>query len=523
MGEVHLLPPQIGAAARLVRDLADPARVPWVLFWDPLLGEPSPSIVADLIDSGDADAWHGGGTLGTSGLPEEHDYIHPTTPLNVDPDPGIGGTSWRLPLGAALIRSEAMAAVGGLDAAFTGTTGAGLDLGRRLFQDGAVVRFTPQLVEPIGGRVPELDEVDRFLFLERTFGSKWVTYAAVRRALATRRPVRTWRGLRAGRALAAGTPAPAFGLVQREPVPVDMDARITVVLPTLGRYEMLRPLLAQLAGQTIAPVEILVVDQNDAARRDHGLYRETERWGVRPIFQDVKGQWISRNAAVQQSRGDWIAFVDDDSEIEPDFLEAHLEGLLRYQADLSTGASLAVVGAPVPDNYGFYRVADQWDSGNGMCHRRLFTEVGMFDQRYDRQRRGDAEFGLRVQLHGGLVIHNPRATRIHLKAAEGGLRTFGQWDGYRSKERVGPLPVPSIRYYAATYHTPRQQREDLLLGLVNGVVPYHLKRRASPASWLGFAIREMAHLPSLVGRVRSSKALAEEMVAAGPDIPVLEP
>lgn len=522
LGEVHVLPERIDRAAALVQGLLARHEAPWLLFWDPLLGPPPAEVVAGLAASGDADAWHGGASLGTAGLPAEHDYVHPTTPLNVDPDPSVGGTSWRLALGAALVRADALAAVGGLDGGFGATTGAGLDLGRRLIEQGAVVRHVPELVDAVGGRVPELTEADRFLFLRRTFGAKWVTYAALRRALATRRPLRTWRGYRASGRVAARHPAPARGLVEREPVAVDRDARISVVLPTLGRYELLRPLLAQLADQTIRPVEILVVDQNDPDRRDLDLYREAEAWGVRPIFQDVRGQWISRNAAVQQSLGDWIAFIDDDSEIEPDFLEAHLEGLARYHADLSTGASLAVVGAPVPDNYRFFRVADQWDSGNGMCHRRLFVQAGLFDQRYDRQRRGDAEFGLRVQRGGGLVIHNPRATRVHLKAAEGGLRTFGQWDGLRSKERTGPLPVPSMRYYTATYHTPRQQHEDLMLGLVNGVVPYHLKRRASPAAWLRFAAGELVHLPSLLRRVRASRRIAEEMIAAGPDIPQLE-
>ena len=136
--------------------------------------------------------------------------------------------------------------------------------------------------------------------------------------------------------------------------------------------------------------------------------------------------------------------------------------------------------------------------------------------------RGEAEFGLRVQLAGGLVIHNPLATRIHLKAETGGLRTYGSWDGFRHKDRSGPLPVPSMLYYTQRYHTQRQRREDLGLGLVQGIVPYHLKRRASPVQWLGFLVGEVVHVPSTVRRVRRSQALAAEMVAEGPKIPELQ-
>jgi len=77
-------------------------------------------------------------------------------------------------------------------------------------------------------------------------------------------------------------------------------------------------------------------------------------------------------------------------------------------------------------------------------------------------------------------------------------------------------------YYTARYHTLRQQREDLMLGLINGIVPYHLKRRASPAQWGALLVGEVVHIPSTVRRVRESRRLAAQMVADGPRIPVLD-
>jgi GT2 family glycosyltransferase len=388
---------------------------------------------------------------------------------------------------------------------------------------GAVVVHTPLLVSQRARPVPALDEHDRFVVLRRLFATKWVRYAAVRRALAHRRPLRVVAAMRSSAKACASHPRPGSptDVVERPVAALPSDPSITVVLPTLGRYELLAPLLEQLRGQTVRPHEVIVVDQNDPERRDHELYRAFDDLGLDVIFQDERGQWLARNAAVARATGEWIAFLDDDSEIDDRFLEHHLEGLQRYSADLSTGASLAVVGAPVPANYAFFGVADQWDSGNGMCHRKLFEQHGLFDQQFDRQRRGDAEFGLRVQLAGGLVIHNPHAVRVHLKAAEGGLRTFGSWDGFRHRDRTSPLPLPSVVYYAKRYHSRRQLREDLLLGLTQAIVPYELKRRASPAQWLAFAAAEIVHLPSTVRRVRRSLHIADEMVEAGPRIPRL--
>lgn len=302
------------------------------------------------------------------------------------------------------------------------------------------------------------------------------------------------------------------------------DPSVSVVLPTLGRYELLAGVLEQLAEQTLAPTQVVVVDQNDPERRDPAFYERFQAiLPLEVVFQEERGQWVSRNEAVRRSTGDWIAFVDDDSAIVPDFIERHLEGLLRYDADLTTGASRAVAGAPVPENYAFFRVADQWDSGNGLCHRSLIERFGLFDQQFDRQRRGDAEFGLRVQLGGGLVIHVPGAIRTHLKAETGGLRTYGSWDGFRSRDRSGPLPVPAMLYYTARYHTPRQAREDLLIGLLQAIVPYQLKRRATPLQWARFVAAELGHIPSTVRRIRLSQQLAREMVAEGPIIAELAP
>lgn len=524
-GDVHLLRGDLRSASALLADVAGETGAPWLLLWDPEHPLPGDEVLASLT-AGRADAWHAGLAAGLGGEPEEHDYIQPTWVLAVDAGTEVEAVSWRLSLGALLVRAEVIRTLGALDPAFEGSTGAGLELGRRMIDQGAVIFHTPRLAT--GGRLPAepLTEHDRFVFLRRTFTRKWVAYSALRRALRHRRPLRVRAAYRSS-AEAVAAHAPVAGsapVIQRPEVALPPSPSVSVVLPTLGRYELVAGVLEQLAEQTLPPTQVVVVDQNDPDQRDPAFYERFQ--AVLPlevVFQDERGQWISRNEAVRRTTGDWIAFVDDDSAIVPDFIERHLEGLLRYDADLTTGASRAVVGAPVPENYAFFRVADQWDSGNGLCHRSLIEEFGLFDQQFDRQRRGDAEFGLRVQLGGGLVIHVPGAIRTHLKAEKGGLRTYGSWDGFRSRDRSGPLPVPAMIYYTARYHTPRQAREDLAIGLLQAIVPYELKRRATPVQWARFLGTELLHAPSTVRRVRLSKELARQMVDEGPIIDDLAP
>ncbi|WP_421121275.1 glycosyltransferase family 2 protein [Aquihabitans daechungensis] len=524
-GGASRLPSDLPAASAHLEAAAASTSASWLLLWDPARPLPE-SDVLEALTTGRADAWHAGLAAGLGGLPEEHDYIHPVWPLARDAGADVEAVSWRIDLGTLLVRTEVIRTLGSLDLAFDGRAGAGLELGRRLIDHGGVVFHTPQLVAD--GRLPAepLTEHDRFVFLRRTFQPKWVQYASVRRALAHGRPRKVAAAYRSSGVRTAAHPRPAGSapVVSRPEAALPDRPSISVVMPTLGRYELVAGVLAELAKQTIAPTQVVVVDQNDRKDRDPGVYDAfRDVLPLEVVFQDERGQWISRNEAVRRTTGDLIAFVDDDSSIVPDFLERHLEGLVRYDADLTTGASLAVVGAPVPESYAFFRVADQWDSGNGMCRRTLFERFGLFDEQFDRQRRGDAEFGLRVQLGGGLVVHVPGAIRTHLKAESGGLRTYGSWDGFRSRDRSGPLPLPSMRYYTSRYHTPRQAREDLLIGVSQAIVPYELKRRATPRQWAGFVATELVHIPSTLRRLRRSRLEAARMTAEGPRIDDLEP
>lgn len=512
------------AAETMARSVAE-TDAPWVLLWEPGVELPTDDVL-DALTSGRGDAWHNGLARGLGGLPAEHDYIQPTWPLAVDAPAEVEAVSWRADLGALLVRADVLRSLGVIDPGFRTRIGAGLELGRRLIERGAVIYHTPRLAVGPARPAVALDEHDAFLLLRRWFAPKWVTYAALRQGLGSGRVLGTYRGFRASAATAAKGPAPAAtkALVQRPEAALPANPSVSVVLPTLGRYELVAEVLEQLCVQSVPPVQVVVVDQNEAAARRPEVYAAFEgRLPLEAVFQDERGQWISRNEAVRRTTGDWIVFIDDDSAIGPDFIERHLEGLARYDADLTTGSSLAVRGAPIPDNYAFFRVADQWDSGNGLCRRELFERFGLFDEQFDRQRRGDAEFGLRVQLGGGLVVHVPEAIRTHLKAEQGGLRTYGSWDGFRHRDRSGPLPLPSMLYYTLRYATPRQAREDLLIGVAQAIVPYELKRRATPSQWVRLGASELRYLPSTIRRVRLSRRLAREMAAEGPRVPELAP
>jgi hypothetical protein len=515
-GAVHTLPPGVAGASTTVEAVVSETDAAWLLFWDPALGPP-PEDALPALTAGRSDVVHAGLSLGMGGLPDDLDLVQPLWWFGVDPPDDRLATSWRLSLRACMVRVDVIRALGGIDPAFRSHAGAGLDLGWRYLARGAMVAHDPRLI-PVpapAARPVTLPLGDRHLFLRRHYAPKWAAYVATRRALAGR-PVAELRAYRHAR---LAPPATASAVYARAGEGALEAGTVTVVLPTLGRPELVAEVLDDLRRQTIAPAQIVVVDQNHA--RERGPYERFADLPLEVVRQTERGQWLARNAAIARATGDFILFLDDDSRLEPDFVEEHLRCLATYRADVSAGASLSVVGAPVPANYGFFRAADQFDSGNALVRRHVLEQVGAFDRQYDRMRAGDADFGTRAYLAGALAVHNPRAARVHLKAATGGLRTFGSWDAYRQRGLFTPRPLPSVVYYSRRYFSPRQAREALVIGLAQSVVPYHLKRRATGLQWGRALVVEALTLPFSIVRVARSLAGARRMLAQGPRIPAV--
>src|SRR5690606_7855475 len=152
-----------------------------------------------------------------------------------------------------------------------------------------------------------------------------------------------------------------------------------------------------------------------------------------------------------------------------------LKTLDFFKADLSSGVSISTVGAEVPEHYSYFRWSDQLDTGNVLLKKEIFKKIGLFDRQFERQRMGDGEFGLRAYLNGYKNISNPKAKRIHLKVAQGGLRQMGSWDGFRPKKMFSPRPIPSVLYFYRKYFGNTAAKWALLRTVPLSIMPYQFK------------------------------------------------
>jgi glycosyltransferase involved in cell wall biosynthesis len=114
---------------------------------------------------------------------------------------------------------------------------------------------------------------------------------------------------------------------------------VSVVVPTYNRARFLGPTLESILAQTVAPHEVIVVD--DESTDDTGGV--AARYPVRYLRQANTGQAGARNHGVSVASGEWVAFCDSDDLWRPDLLETQLAALAQ------TGAGWCVGGCSLID------------------------------------------------------------------------------------------------------------------------------------------------------------------------------
>lgn len=285
---------------------------------------------------------------------------------------------------------------------------------------------------------------------------------------------------------------------------------VSVIIPTLNRYDYLKDVFKDLENQTYKHFEVIVVDQTDAFRPDFykGWNLELHYW-----FQEEKALWKARNEAIKSSKGDYILLYDDDSLVDNDWIEQHLKTLDFFNADLSSGVSLSKIGGEIPDHYKFFRWSEQLDTGNVLLKKDIFKDIGLFDRQFEKQRMGDGEFGLRSYLAGYKNISNPKAKRIHLKVSQGGLRQMGSWDAFRTNKLFDPRPIPSVLYLSRKYFGSRKSVLMIIPSVLPSIVPYKWKSNKA-LKLLSFFFLPVL-LPLILFQVMKSWNLASKKLKQG--------
>lgn len=116
---------------------------------------------------------------------------------------------------------------------------------------------------------------------------------------------------------------------------------ISVVIPTYKRSDKLKDAIASVLNQTYQNFEIVVVDDNDPNteyRKATEKFMESYKSNKKVRYVRMKkngGGAAARNFGIKESKGEYIAFLDDDDIFMPEKLEHQLKFMLDNKLDAS--------------------------------------------------------------------------------------------------------------------------------------------------------------------------------------------
>jgi glycosyltransferase involved in cell wall biosynthesis len=310
---------------------------------------------------------------------------------------------------------------------------------------------------------------DNYRFIYRHFGRTKAFYVLFWRIISFKNPIReiyTFLNNRETKVLITYAEAGQNRFLRE----TNTEPSVSVIIPTLNRYEYLKDVLADLEKQTYKNFDVWICDQTDDYQSE--FYRD---WDLKlNVFQqEKKALWRARNECICRSDGAFLLFFDDDSRVEPNWIEEHLKVVSPRR--ISAGVTDTVVGGGKGIKSDIYHLSDSLDTGNVMINRGVFEIAGFFDEKFEKLRMGDGEYGLRCLLNGFEIISNPLAGRIHLKGESGGLRQMGAWDAIHSIGLFKPRPIPSSLYLARKHFDDETALIYGLSQLPKSLIPYRLK------------------------------------------------
>lgn len=208
---------------------------------------------------------------------------------------------------------------------------------------------------------------------------------------------------------------------------------VSVVIATYNRQDLLRRLLEQLDDQTIPHARYEVIAVDDGSKEDtRTLLGDVKtRYAHRIERQQNSGPAVARQRGVDLARGTIVVFLDDDMQVKPTFLEAHLRHHASGESDrnvvlgrLRPDAKIAEM--PLFERFYARVLKQQGDdfasgkervrghnlyTGNVSMPRALFLEVGGFDPQFRALE--DEELGIRLEKGGASFGFADEAESVH--------------------------------------------------------------------------------------------------------------
>ena len=162
---------------------------------------------------------------------------------------------------------------------------------------------------------------------------------------------------------------------------------LSIVIPAFNEERLIERCLQSIAASLAANLtpcfswDIIVVD-NNSTDNTANLARQA---GAQVVFEPINQIGRARNAGAAEATGDWLLFVDADSELNPELL-ADILRLIEDGTIVGCGSTLRMQGLPWWANWLLQlwigtSILFRWASGALIvCRSDAFRDVGGFNE-----------------------------------------------------------------------------------------------------------------------------------------------
>lgn len=211
---------------------------------------------------------------------------------------------------------------------------------------------------------------------------------------------------------------------------------ITVIIPTYNYGRFIAEAIESALGQTLGPVEVIVVDDGSTDDTAEVVARFGD--AVKYVRQDNAGVCVARNRGVAESSGELIAFLDADDIWEPTKLEKQAAkfasdsgiglvhcGMREFCSESGETLALHIVGleGDVADDLLLWeKPVIVGPGGTIMVSREAFERAGGFDPRQKCGEDWDLCYRIAREYSVGFVAEPLVNYRSHGAAAHRNVR-----------------------------------------------------------------------------------------------------
>ncbi len=247
---------------------------------------------------------------------------------------------------------------------------------------------------------------------------------------------------------------------------------VAAVVPHWNRRDLLETALGSFSHQT-RPFDEVIVADNGSTDDSAGF---AERAGARVVrLGSNLGFTAAVNRGIEASSADWIAILNNDVTLEPDWLARLLDRAARENAwfacgkilrasdhriidgtfdEISRGACAQRCGAGKPDSPAWNqpRAIRFAPMTAAIFRRKLFDEIGLLDETFGSYLE-DVDFGIRCAIAGRGGVYVPTAIAYHQGSA-----TLGEWNSRTVRQ------IARNQVLIAAKHFQGQSKWPIFLG-----------------------------------------------------------